>query len=208
MLYKKGRYQLAFKINRKAKIGIISLAVIGLLVAGVICLMFMAKSAVNTFRADAANQLNDVIEGKDAGATVELGSVWLGGMLSSDYKKVDSLQGEYQKIFVALKNYVMVLDIHNQLVGEYNDGLKGKNIVNGDLLTLVKKYRDLIASKFPDETDSIAAADSLSESLLAASDFDSIASPMAAVISRNDTWLNEVRDDLNNQIAAFQKKIN
>jgi hypothetical protein len=58
------------------------------------------------------------------------------------------------------------------------------------------------------ETDSIAAADSLSESLLAASDFDSIASPMAAVISGNDTWLNEVRDDLNNQIAAFQKKIN
>ncbi len=35
------------------------------------CRMFMAKSAVNTFRADAANQVNDVIMGKDAGATVE-----------------------------------------------------------------------------------------------------------------------------------------
>ena len=200
---------MAFNINRKTKVGVISLVAAAVLViAGTVCLMFMAKGVVNTFRVDAASQLNNVIEGKDAGVPIELGSVWLGDMLSSDYKKVDSLQDEYQKILIALKNYVAVLNIHNQLVSEYNKGLKGENIVNGDLLKLVKKYRDLIASKFPDETDRIAAVDDFSERVLAASDFDSIASSMAGMISNNDNWLNDIRDDLNNQITSFQKKIN
>lgn len=200
---------MAFKINRKTKISLISLAIVLVLVAGAtITLMFIAKGAVNDFRTNAARQLNNVIASKDAGATVELQTVWLGRTVSSDYRKVDSLQNEYQNILIALKNYVAVLDVHNKLVGEYNKGLKGEDIINGDLLKLVKKYRDLIASKFPKETDRIKAVDDLTERILGTSDFDSISGFMSEVISDNDDWLNEVRDDLNNQISAFQKKIN
>lgn len=200
---------MAFKINRKTKISLISLAIVLVLVAGAtITLMFIAKGAVNDFRTNAARQLNNIIASKDAGATVELETVWLGRTVSSDYKKVDSLQNEYQNILIALKNYVAVLDVHNKLVGEYNKGLKGEDIINGDLLKLVKKYRDLIASKFPKETDRIKAVDDLTERILGTSDFDSISGFMSEVISDNDDWLNEVRDDLNNQISAFQKKIN
>lgn len=200
---------MAFKINHKTKISLISLAIILALAAGgIITIMFIAKGAVNNFRTNAARQLNNVIASKDAGATVELETVWLGRTVSNDYKKVDSLQNEYRNILIALKNYVAVLDVHNKLVGEYNKGLKGEDIINGDLLKLVKKYRDLIANKFPKETDRIKAVDDLTERILGTSDFDSISGFMSEVISDNDDWLNEIRDGLNNQISAFQKKIN
>ena len=201
--------QLAFKINRTMKISLMSVIVVLLLVgAGTVSLLFMAKGAANDFRADATQQLNNVIDGKDSGAAVELRSVWFGRTLSSDYRKVDSLQGEYQKLLVSLKNYVVTLDTHNQLVGKYNSGLKGEDVLNGDFLKLTNKYRDLIASKFPDETERITAMDDLVKAMAGSSDFDSISSSLAGVISDNDDWLNQVRDDLNSQIAAFQKKIN
>lgn len=200
---------MTFKINRKMKTGLISMIIVLLLIgAGILTLLFMAKGAVNDFRTDATHQLNNVIEGKDSGVAVELRTVWFGRALSSDYKKVDSLQGEYQKLLALLKNYVAILDIHNQLVGKYNSGLKGENVLNGDFLKLTNKYRDLIASKFPNETERIAAMDELIKTITGSSDFDSVSSSLTKVISDNDVWLNQVREDLNNQITAFQKKIN
>lgn len=200
---------MAFKINRKMKTGLISMATVLVLAgAAILTLMFMAKGAVNDFRVDASKQLKGIIDGKDAGTAVELRSVWLGQVLNGDYQKVKSLQAEYQKLLDSLKNYVAVVEAHNQLVSRYNSGLKGEAVINGDFLKLVNRYRDLIANRFPDATERIAAMDDLIKRVTATSDFDSISGFIAEVISDNDDWLGQTRDDLNVQISAFQKKIN
>ena len=48
----------------------------------------------------------------------------------------------------------------------------------------------------------------LAKTVAGSSDFDSISSPLAEVIADNDDWLDKMREDLNDQIAVFQKKIN
>lgn len=191
------------------KTGLISTTIVVALAGiAVLTLMFMAKGATNDFRADASRQLKNVIDGKDAGATVELRSVWLGQVLHSDYRKAKSLQGAYQKLLGSLKDYEAVSEAQSQLVSKYNSGLKGEAVLNGDFLKLVNRYRDLIANRFPDATERIAAMDDLVKRVTATSDFDSISGFIAEVISDNDDWLGQTRDDLNVQISAFQKKIN
>ena len=200
---------MTLSINRKMKIGLIGFVVVLLLAgAGVLSLLLMARGAVSDFRADATRQLNDVIDGKNSNAVVELRSVWFARTLSSDYRKVDLLQSEYQALLASLKSYVAILDVHNQLVSKYSSGLEGEDVLNGDFLRLTNKYHDLIASKFPNETERITAMSTLAKTVAGSSDFDSISSPLAEVIADNDDWLDKMREDLNDQIAVFQKKIN
>lgn len=196
-------------MNRKLKVSLIVLAAVIVAAAAVAgTLIFMAKDSANEYRSAATRQLNLAISGQEAGVAVELNLVWFGDNLNSDYRKVNSLQSDYAALLGDLKNYVAILNAHNALVEQYNNGLKNGDSLDGNLLKTVNKYADLIENRFPNEKDRLSTMRKLSEKITSNTDFESVGDDINAILADNDDWLSEVRNQLNDSIAAFQKKIN
>jgi hypothetical protein len=197
------------RINRKLKISLIVAGCLVVLSAGAVtAILLMSKQSVSDYRSAAAKQLNNVIAGSDAGATVELRQVWFGGQLDSNYHKADGLQSEYAELLNSVKSYISLLNIHNSLVSQYNEGLKSDSTLSGDFLKIVNKYASLLANNFPDEKARLAAMQNLSKEITSNVEFKSISADADDVLSDNETWLNELRETLNADVTDFQKKIN
>lgn len=197
------------KLSSRAKtILIVFVVTICAIIIFVVSLMFVAKQSASDYRGNASKQLNNVINGKDAGVTVGLSQVWLGDSLSSDYKKANSSQDEYKELLDSTKDYIFVLNIHNDLIGQYNAGLKGDTLLDGEMLKTVNQYISAIKNRFPSEENRISTMDELAKKIVANSEFDSISTDLGDVLADNDEWLNSIRDSINKSIVDFQKKIN
>ena len=135
--------------------------------------------------------------------------VWLGRLLEPEYAKVDDLQSTYSDLLAKVGSYVTVLNQHNNLVDQYNNGLKSQSDqLNSGLLSTVDNYMDSVKKHYPSESKRIAEMKSLRDAVAANTSFDAIRTSLNQVIDQNDTWLGQIRESINTEIAEFQKKIN
>jgi hypothetical protein len=186
----------------------ISGGVIALVLIGLVTLAIMARQAVSDYRGQAAEQLNTVINGETTSMPVKLRSVLFGEFLSGDYKRVKSLDDNYQELLTDVKSYVIVLDTHNVLVEQYNAGIKGEKPLGGDLLKSVNRYRAALENRFPEEKDRVKAVGDLSAKITSTTDFDAVSPDIDTVLQDGDKFLAEFRENLNTRITEFQKKVN
>lgn len=196
-------------LSKRTKIIIWSVG--GLILAIIVtflALLILSRQAVNSYRTDAANQLNSAISKTSNDSAVRLKTVWLGDTVDSGYKTANNLQGDYAKLLASVQKYVAVLTVHNQLVEKYNGGLKGDETLNSDVLRIVNDYIAALEKGYPNEKDRIDELRSLLEAVKSNTTFDAISANINLVISSNDTWLSDTRDGLNSDIKAFQEKIN
>ncbi len=178
------------------------------IVVAFLALLILSRQAVNSYRTDAANQLNSAISKTSNDSAVRLKTVWLGDAVDPGYKTANNLQGDYAKLLASVQKYVAVLTVHNQLVEKYNGGLKGDETLNSDVLRIVNDYIAALEKGYPNEKDRIDELQSLLEAVKSNTTFDAISANINLVISSNDTWLSDTRDGLNSDIKAFQEKIN
>ena len=197
------------KLNRKVKISLwIAGSLVALLAFCVLLIFVAAKRSVDTFRADASNQLNSAIAGKKTDATIELSSIPFGDLVNKDYKNIKNLQETYRKLLADVKNYISIRDAHDALVSQYNDGVKGEKPLSGDLLKSVNRYLKIAQNSFANEKDRIDSLKTLSEKIISNTDFDSIRGDIDSLLSNDGKWLNDLRDQLNKNIKEFQNKVN
>ncbi|MDR1969827.1 MAG: hypothetical protein LBQ11_00555 [Candidatus Nomurabacteria bacterium] len=197
------------KANRKLKI---TLRIIGVIVIlallGIVSLAMMARWAVSDYRGDTASQLNNIIAGETTGVPVELRGILFGKILGGDYERVEAMNGEYKTLLNDTKSYIAVRDAHDALVEQYNAGVNGKKPLGSDMLKSVNKYRAVIENHFPDEKDRAKTLGNLSTKITSNTDFDAVSSNIDAVLQSSDTFLAELREELNARITEFQKKVN
>ena len=200
-----------WRIGRKTRVAL--WAVGGLIVlAGILfgTLIILSRQAVGSYRSDASSQLNKVVNEQSADQSpVKLRGVWLGRLLEPEYAKVDDLQSTYSDLLAKVGSYVTVLNQHNNLVDQYNNGLKSQSDqLNSGLLSTVDNYMDSVKKHYPSESKRIAEMKSLRDAVAANTSFDAIRTSLNQVIDQNDTWLGQIRESINTEIAEFQKKIN
>jgi len=197
------------KTHRKLKITLwVTGGVIVLVAIGAVGLAVAARWAVSDYRGNTTAQLNDAIVGKTTGVSIELRGVFLGEILSSDYKHIKALGDEYKNLLVDTKSYVAALGVHNTLVEQYNAGIKGEKPLNGDLLKSINKYKAVIENSFPNDKDRIKAIGDLMAKVTSNSDFDAVSLDIDTVLQSGDKFLIELREKLNTRISEFQKKVN
>lgn len=199
------------RLGKKAKIALWALGgVVVLACVGVGTSILLARQAVSSYRADASAQLNKVVNEQSADRSpVKLKNVWLGRSLVSEYAKVDDLQSTYNGLLAKVSAYVTVLNQHNNLVDQYNNGLKGESDqLSSSLLSTIDGYIDSVNKYYPSETKRIAEMKSLRDAIAANTSFSSIRTSMSQVVDQNDTWLDQMRESLNTEITEFQKNIN
>jgi len=190
------------------KIVVTILIIIIVLIGIVATVLFgMSKSAVNDYRAQAAKQLNAVINGEKVGLPVELQQVWLANLVNPRYKRATELQSEYKELFNAARNYTAVVSIHNAIVGLHNDGADDMKTLNGDILISAKKYLSTVESYFPEETERIEKLRQLVEKIVTSTTFSDINADLSAVLNENEQWIAELGEQLNSRIDEFQKKL-
>lgn len=200
-----------WRIGRKTRVAL--WAVGGLIVMTCIffgTLIILSRQAVGSYRSDASSQLNKVVNEQSADQSpVKLRGVWLGRLLEPEYAKVDDLQSTYSDLLAKVGSYVTVLNQHNNLVDQYNNGLKSQSDqLNSGLLSTVDNYMDSVKKHYPSESKRIAEMKSLRDAVAANTSFDAIRTSLNQVIDQNDTWLGQIRESINTEIAEFQKKIN
>ncbi len=200
-----------WRIGRKTRVAL--WAVGGLIVLACILfgtLIILSRQAVGSYRSDASSQLNKVVNDQSADQSpVKLRGVWLGRLLEPEYAKVDDLQSTYSDLLAKVGSYVTVLNQHNNLVDQYNNGLKSQSDqLNSGLLSTVDNYMDSVKKHYPSESKRIAEMKSLRDAVAANTSFDAIRTSLNQVIDQNDTWLGQIRESINTEIAEFQKKIN
>lgn len=197
------------KSSRKLKIALWIVGII-IVLAGLVTvtLAVLARRAVSDYRGDATTQLNGVIDGKTSGVPVELDNVLFGETLSSDYKRVKSLDSDYKALLTDTKSYVAVLGVHDALVEQYNAGIKGEKPLSSELLNTVNKYKAVIENRFPDDKDRAKAIGDLSAKITSNTDFDAVSADIDTVLRDGDKFLTEFREKLNARILEFQKKVN
>jgi hypothetical protein len=179
-----------------------------LVLIAVAALMILSRMAVSDYRGDTAEQLNSVIKGETSAAPIKLNSIPLGDVLNQDYRRVKSLDGDYQNLLNEVKSYVAVLSIHDSLVEQYNAGVKGEKPLGGDLLILVKRYQAVFENRFPERQEIAKAASDLSIKITSTTDFDAVSADIDSVLLSGDKFLSETRERLNESIVEFQKKVN
>jgi len=199
----------AKKERSKLKIAISILSTAAIIIGiGSTVLFSISKSVVNDYKSEIIEQLNSVIGGDNTGSSVELRRVWLAGVFDQNYKNVASLQPEYKELLDSAKNYVTILNIHNTIVKLYNDGMENDQSLNANLLTSIKKYLSSMETHFPDEAERIQKLSDLSDKVADSTIFSAISDDLGRVLADNEQWLTSLREKLDEQIMAFQKKLN
>lgn len=220
----------SLKKSKKNVWKIISWVIAGLLIVAVIgyaAISLWSRVAVDNFRIAAADQINGLINGsEDDSSAVTLQSIPLAGVIYSDYKKVDDLQSQYQKLLSGVRGYQTNLATHNELVRQYNNMLniardnsasaEVTKILN-DMADTYAKYSSSWAIAHPDQTAQANELKSLSERCRAAADdtangvggaYKSIMSDSSDVIHRYESTLADDRQAIDRDLDDFQSRIN
>lgn len=191
-------------------------AIVGLIIVAVIAVgVFLSSTyvrsaqAVNKYISDIDKQYKEISDDKNVEQNnAKLEDIWLADQINPRYRKVKALDSDYQKMINRLKNYTVVINLHNKMVKKFNSGINGKKDIDGDLLELVGKIRDEIADRYPDEKERSDKVGKLYDTIAASTNFDEISSQANEVLHMNDTWLSQERDAVEKQRQTFQQHIN
>lgn len=177
--------------------------------AGAMWLFVDSTKAVNQYVEAVNNQYQKAVTNKgDAGAAVELRPVLLGDIVNVKYKDMKALSGDYKKLLTSLTNYNLVKEAHNKIVAQFNDGVSGKKILNGDILTTVNHLLALMQDNYPKQTELINGLSKLSQKISASTNFTDISAEVNTVLKNDENWLNQEREMIDNDRVAFEKKMN
>lgn len=189
---------------------IVGLLLIIVVVAGIGLWRFIdATKAVNDYIASVDRQYREISDGENIDqVNVQLPSVWLGQLLSPKYRRAVELDQNYQQLIDRLRNYTLTMQVHNELVDKFNDGMQGDEILNSDVLELAIQLRDVVQKRYPERTSEIAALTELCQTIASNTNFTDISGDVNKVLHSNDKWLSEEREAIEAMRVEFQESIN
>lgn len=192
------------------KITVIVLVILALVLAGIAGWLFVdSTSAVNQYVSDVDNQYKDIVAGNNLDQpNIELRSVTFGDLLNPKYKRTKELTTKYNELADQLRAYTAAMELHNQLVEQFNQGIQGDEILNSQMLETANKLAEAIKKYYPDNIEEIAAAESLCQTIASSTNFGDISVEVNRVLHANDEWLGGERDDIEAKRLEFQQAIN
>ena len=192
------------------KITVIVLVILALVLAGIAGWLFVdSTSAVNQYVSDVDNQYKDIVAGNNLDQpNIELRSVTFGDLLNPKYKRTEELTTKYNELADQLRAYTAAMELHNQLVEQFNQGIQGDEILNSQMLETANKLAEAIKKYYPDNIEEIAAAESLCQTIASSTNFGDISVEVNRVLHANDEWLGGERDDIEAKRLEFQQAIN
>lgn len=192
------------------KITVIVLVILVLVLAGIAGWLFVdSTSAVNQYVSDVDNQYKDIVAGNNLDQpNIELRSVTFGDLLNPKYKRTKELTTKYNELADQLRAYTAAMELHNQLVEQFNQGIQGDEILNSQMLETANKLAEAIKKYYPDNIEEIAAAESLCQTIASSTNFGDISVEVNRVLHANDEWLGGERDDIEAKRLEFQQAIN
>ena len=192
------------------KITVIVLVILALVLAGIAGWLFVdSASAVNQYVSDVDNQYKDIVAGNNLDQpNIELRSVTFGDLLNPKYKRTKELTTKYNELADQLRAYTAAMELHNQLVEQFNQGIQGDEILNSQMLETANKLAEAIKKYYPDNIEEIAAAESLCQTIASSTNFGDISVEVNRVLHANDEWLGGERDDIEAKRLEFQQAIN
>ena len=192
------------------KITVSILVILVLVLAGIAGWLFVdSTSAVNQYVSDVDNQYKDIVAGNNLDQpNIELRSVMFGDLLNSKYKRTKELTTKYNELADQLRAYTAAMELHNQLVEQFNQGIQGDEILNSQMLETANELAKVIKKYYPDNIEEIAAAESLCQTIASSTNFGDISVEVNRVLHANDEWLGGERDDIEAKRLEFQQAIN
>ena len=192
------------------KITVSILVILVLVLAGIAGWLFVdSTSAVNQYVSDVDNQYKDIVAGNNLGQpNIELRSVMFGDLLNPKYKRTKELTTKYNELADQLRAYTAAMELHNQLVEQFNQGIQGDEILNSQMLETANELAKVIKKYYPDNIEEIAAAESLCQTIASSTNFGDISVEVNRVLHANDEWLGGERDDIEAKRLEFQQAIN
>lgn len=192
------------------KITVSILVILVLVLAGIAGWLFVdSTSAVNQYVSDVDNQYKDIVAGNNLDQpNIELRSVMFGDLLNPKYKRTKELTTKYDELADQLRAYTAAMELHNQLVEQFNQGIQGDEILNSQMLETANELAKVIKKYYPDNIEEIAAAESLCQTIASSTNFGDISVEVNRVLHANDEWLGGERDDIEAKRLEFQQAIN
>lgn len=192
------------------KITVSILVILVLVLAGIAGWLFVdSTSAVNQYVSDVDNQYKDIVAGNNLDQpNIELRSVMFGDLLNSKYKRTKELTTKYNELADQLRAYTAAMELHNQLVEQFNQGIQGDEILNSQMLETANELAKVIKKYYPDNIEEIAAAESLCQTIASSTNFGDISVEVNRVLHANDEWLGGERNDIEAKRLEFQQAIN
>ena len=192
------------------KITVSILVILVLVLAGIAGWLFVdSTSAVNQYVSDVDNQYKDIVAGNNLDQpNIELRSVMFGDLLNPKYKRTKELTTKYNELADQLRAYTAAMELHNQLVEQFNQGIQGDEILNSQMLETANELAKVIKKYYPDNIEEIAAAESLCQTIASSTNFGDISVEVNRVLHANDEWLGGERDDIEAKRLEFQQAIN
>lgn len=195
------------KIFKWVGLSVLALAII---VGGLYLWLFVdSAQAINKYIEAVDQQYAEIVAGKNTDqANVQLKPVALGNVVNGKYKQIQTIDNDYQQLINQLKHYVSVMDVHNQMVSKFNDGIEGDEVLSSDILSLASKMTELTKEYYPDKNDAIDALENLVNKITESTTFADISSDVSTTLYTNDKWLNAEREAIEANRQEFQRKIN
>lgn len=188
----------------------VGLLLVIVIVAGIGLWRFIdATKVVNDYIASVDRQYREISDGENIDqVNVQLPSVWLGQLLSPKYRRAVELDQNYQQLIDRLRNYTLTMQVHNELVDKFNDGMQGDEVLNSDVLELAIQLRDVVQKCYPERTNEIATLTELCQTIASNTNFADISGDVNKVLHSNDKWLSEERESIETMRVEFQESIN
>lgn len=195
--------------ERAAKrIVFVVIAILALIGIGYGYLFITSTRAINDYRAAISTQFNQVIANQSDDAPAQLTPVLFGVEVNPNYRAAQNLSNDYNQLLTSVHNYNAVRSSHDKLVKIFNAGVEQGADLSADTLKIVQDYRDAISTKYPNETARVEALNNLATKLSGSIKFSDISIEMNKVLHDNDQWLDQLRNQINDQQSRFEQQIN
>lgn len=165
--------------------------------------------AINQYVEDVDTQYKNIASNQNIDqVNVQLRDVWLADLINPRYKEAVGLDADYQSLIDRLRNYTLIMEVHNQLIDEFNKGIEGDEVLNGDILKLATEMDEMMHARYPDKTGQIAAMDQLCQTITSSTNFADISGEVNKVLVSNNAWLSDERNAIETARTEFQQSIN
>lgn len=165
--------------------------------------------AINQYVEDVDTQYKNIASNQNIDqVNVQLRDVWLADLINPRYKEAVGLDADYQSLIDRLRNYTLIMEVHNQLIDEFNKGVEGDEVLNGDMLKLATEMDEMMHARYPDKTEQIAAMDQLCQTITSSTNFADISGEVNKVLVSNNAWLSDERNAIETARTEFQQSIN
>lgn len=165
--------------------------------------------AISQYIEDVDTQYKNIASNQDVDqVNVQLRDVRLADLVNPRYKEAVGLNADYQSLIDRLRNYTLIMEVHNQLIDEFNKGIEGDEVLNGDMLKLATEMDEMMRARYPDKTEQIAAMDQLCQTIASSTNFADISGEVNRVLVSNNAWLSDERNAIEAARTEFQQSIN